>query len=156
MLRVVSFANKEVSLFHGGMFHDSWRSVQASSHLSFSHSPIQMYTWTGDNCCNHMSMGAIKTMIEEELGENAYVVSLMIGKSAQEDTTAGVCGYFTEERVLLFRITIRWPVRFLGFALYCKKKTSNRYKQYCCLALCNSSQCHQNCLFRFRATPEEI
>lgn len=42
-----------------------------------------MYTHVirpGDSCCNPLSMGAIKKMIEEEI-PGIYVLSLMIGKN---------------------------------------------------------------------------
>uniref|UniRef100_A0AAR2LMQ5 Palmitoyl-protein thioesterase 1 n=1 Tax=Pygocentrus nattereri TaxID=42514 RepID=A0AAR2LMQ5_PYGNA len=42
----------------------------------------------GDNCCNPLSMGAIKKMVEEEV-PGIYVLSLMIGKSVTEDTESG-------------------------------------------------------------------
>lgn len=37
----------------------------------------------GDSCCNPLSMGAIKKMIEEEIS-GIYVRSLMIGKNIVE------------------------------------------------------------------------
>lgn len=38
---------------------------------------------TGDSCCNPLSMGAIKKMIEQEIA-GIYVLSLMIGKNVVE------------------------------------------------------------------------
>uniref|UniRef100_A0A3B3D4C1 Palmitoyl-protein thioesterase 1 n=1 Tax=Oryzias melastigma TaxID=30732 RepID=A0A3B3D4C1_ORYME len=43
---------------------------------------------TGDSCCNPLSMGAIKKMIEQEI-PGIYVLSLMIGKNVVEDTENG-------------------------------------------------------------------
>ena len=37
----------------------------------------------GDSCCNPLSMGAIKKMIEEDIS-GIYVISLMIGKNVIE------------------------------------------------------------------------
>lgn len=37
----------------------------------------------GDSCCNPLSMGAIKKMIEEDIA-GIYVLSLMIGKNVIE------------------------------------------------------------------------
>lgn len=42
----------------------------------------------GDSCCNPLSMGYIKKMIEEEI-PGIYVLSLMIGKNVVEDTENG-------------------------------------------------------------------
>lgn len=42
----------------------------------------------GDSCCNPLSMGAIKKMIETEI-PGVYVLSLMIGKNVVEDTENG-------------------------------------------------------------------
>lgn len=37
----------------------------------------------GDSCCNPLSMGAVKKMVEEEV-PGVYVLSLMIGKNVIE------------------------------------------------------------------------
>jgi len=37
----------------------------------------------GDSCCNPLSMGSIKKMIEEEIS-GVYVLSLMIGKNVAQ------------------------------------------------------------------------
>ncbi|TNN57356.1 Palmitoyl-protein thioesterase 1 [Liparis tanakae] len=42
----------------------------------------------GDSCCNPLSMGSIKKMIEEEIS-GVYVLSLMIGKNVVQDTENG-------------------------------------------------------------------
>ncbi|XP_036371521.1 palmitoyl-protein thioesterase 1 [Megalops cyprinoides] len=47
--------------------------------------PLVMWHGMGDSCCNPLSMGAIKKMIEKEV-PGVYVLSLMIGKSISEDT----------------------------------------------------------------------
>lgn len=45
----------------------------------------------GDSCCNPLSMGAIKKMIEEEIS-GIYVISLMIGKNVvQVLLSCGTC-----------------------------------------------------------------
>eukprot|EP00124_Ichthyophonus_hoferi_P001474 Ihof_evm17s77 gene=Ihof_evmTU17s77 len=51
--------------------------------------PVVMWHGMGDNCCHPGSMGNIKKMIEAELGDNAYVLSLMIGDTPSEDTDNG-------------------------------------------------------------------
>merc|ERR1712002_807896 len=43
----------------------------------------------GDSCCNPLSMGSIKRMVERKLGSGSYVKSLEIGKNVAEDTTNG-------------------------------------------------------------------
>ncbi|KAI5621514.1 palmitoyl-protein thioesterase 1 isoform X1, partial [Silurus asotus] len=50
--------------------------------------PLVMWHGMGDNCCNPLSMGAIKKMVEEDL-PGIYVVSLMIGKTVTQDTESG-------------------------------------------------------------------
>uniref|UniRef100_A0A8C6TLB4 Palmitoyl-protein thioesterase 1 n=1 Tax=Neogobius melanostomus TaxID=47308 RepID=A0A8C6TLB4_9GOBI len=42
----------------------------------------------GDSCCNPLSMGSIKKMIEEQIS-GVYVLSLMIGKNVVQDTENG-------------------------------------------------------------------
>ena len=41
----------------------------------------------GDSCCNPLSMGRIKQVVEETTG--AYVISLKIGQSVIDDTING-------------------------------------------------------------------
>ncbi|XP_075962124.1 palmitoyl-protein thioesterase 1 [Anarhichas minor] len=50
--------------------------------------PLVMWHGMGDSCCNPLSMGAIKKMIEEEIS-GIYVLSLEIGKTVIEDTKNG-------------------------------------------------------------------
>ncbi|XP_029976013.1 palmitoyl-protein thioesterase 1 [Salarias fasciatus] len=50
--------------------------------------PLVLWHGMGDSCCNPLSMGFIKKMIEEEI-PGIYVVSLMIGKNVMEDTENG-------------------------------------------------------------------
>ncbi|CAN9504211.1 unnamed protein product [Ophioblennius macclurei] len=50
--------------------------------------PLVLWHGMGDSCCNPLSMGAIKKMIEEEI-PGIYVLSLMIGKNVVEDTENG-------------------------------------------------------------------
>nr|XP_020453249.1 palmitoyl-protein thioesterase 1 [Monopterus albus] len=50
--------------------------------------PVVVWHGMGDNCCNPLSMGAVKKMIEEEIS-GIYVLSLMIGKNVVEDTENG-------------------------------------------------------------------
>ncbi|XP_075867904.1 palmitoyl-protein thioesterase 1 [Nelusetta ayraudi] len=50
--------------------------------------PLVLWHGMGDSCCNPLSMGAIKKMIEEEIS-GIYVRSLMIGKTIVEDTENG-------------------------------------------------------------------
>ncbi|XP_072227319.1 palmitoyl-protein thioesterase 1 [Leuresthes tenuis] len=50
--------------------------------------PLVLWHGMGDNCCNPLSMGAIKKMIEEEIS-GIYVLSLMIGKNVMQDTENG-------------------------------------------------------------------
>jgi hypothetical protein len=50
-----------------------------------------MWHGMGDNCCNHMSMGAIEHLIQGAIGDNVYVHSIMIGNTPDDDTKAGVC-----------------------------------------------------------------
>ncbi|XP_006886564.1 PREDICTED: palmitoyl-protein thioesterase 1 [Elephantulus edwardii] len=48
--------------------------------------PLPLVIWhgMGDSCCNPMSMGAIKKMVEEKI-PGIYVLSLEIGKTLRED-----------------------------------------------------------------------
>uniref|UniRef100_A0A8C5DSV7 Palmitoyl-protein thioesterase 1 n=1 Tax=Gouania willdenowi TaxID=441366 RepID=A0A8C5DSV7_GOUWI len=50
--------------------------------------PLVIWHGMGDSCCNPISMGAIKKMVEEEI-PNIYVHSLMIGKNVVQDTENG-------------------------------------------------------------------
>ncbi|XP_023687893.1 palmitoyl-protein thioesterase 1 [Paramormyrops kingsleyae] len=50
--------------------------------------PLVMWHGMGDSCCNPLSMGAIKKMVEEDL-PGVYVLSLMIGKTIAQDTENG-------------------------------------------------------------------
>uniref|UniRef100_G3NDR8 Palmitoyl-protein thioesterase 1 n=2 Tax=Gasterosteus aculeatus aculeatus TaxID=481459 RepID=G3NDR8_GASAC len=50
--------------------------------------PLVLWHGMGDSCCNPLSMGAIKKMIEEEIS-GIYVISLMIGKNVVQDTENG-------------------------------------------------------------------
>ena len=42
-------------------------------------------------------MGAIKSMLESHMGEGAYVVSLKIGDSVEEDTKSGFVGNVNDQ-----------------------------------------------------------
>lgn len=50
--------------------------------------PLVIWHGMGDNCCNPLSMGAMKKMVEEEV-PGIYVLSLMIGKTVAQDTESG-------------------------------------------------------------------
>ncbi|KAL1256099.1 hypothetical protein QQF64_014160 [Cirrhinus molitorella] len=50
--------------------------------------PLVIWHGMGDSCCNPLSMGAMKKMVEEEV-PGIYVLSLMIGKSVIQDTENG-------------------------------------------------------------------
>ncbi|KAL0962447.1 hypothetical protein UPYG_G00340120 [Umbra pygmaea] len=50
--------------------------------------PLVLWHGMGDSCCNPLSMGAIKKMIEEFI-PGIYVLSLMIGKTVVQDTENG-------------------------------------------------------------------
>ncbi|XP_046850386.1 palmitoyl-protein thioesterase 1-like [Xenia sp. Carnegie-2017] len=58
--------------------------------LSYSNASIPVVIWhgMGDSCCNPLSMGSIKDMVED-LIPGIYVRSLMIGSSIIEDTING-------------------------------------------------------------------
>lgn len=49
--------------------------------------PVVIWHGMGDSCCNPLSMGRIKEVIEEATG--AYVISLQIGQSVIDDTING-------------------------------------------------------------------
>ncbi|XP_076440551.1 palmitoyl-protein thioesterase 1-like [Babylonia areolata] len=50
--------------------------------------PLVMWHGMGDSCCNPLSMGSVKKMIEEEV-KDIYVRSLQIGNNIVEDTENG-------------------------------------------------------------------
>ncbi|XP_065669049.1 palmitoyl-protein thioesterase 1 isoform X2 [Hydra vulgaris] len=50
--------------------------------------PVVIWHGMGDSCCNPLSMGSIKKMIETKI-PNIYVLSLMIGSNIIEDTENG-------------------------------------------------------------------
>ncbi|XP_061111674.1 palmitoyl-protein thioesterase 1-like isoform X2 [Conger conger] len=50
--------------------------------------PLVMWHGMGDSCCNPISMGSIKKMVEEEV-PGIYVLSLKIGKTILEDMENG-------------------------------------------------------------------
>lgn len=50
--------------------------------------PVVLWHGMGDSCCNPLSMGSVKKMLEKELG-GAYVLSLMIGNNIASDTSNG-------------------------------------------------------------------
>uniref|UniRef100_A0A673J9S2 Palmitoyl-protein thioesterase 1 n=1 Tax=Sinocyclocheilus rhinocerous TaxID=307959 RepID=A0A673J9S2_9TELE len=52
------------------------------------HCYLFFFFFAGDSCCNPLSMGAIKKMVEEEV-PGIYVLSLMIGKTVVQDTENG-------------------------------------------------------------------
>jgi len=51
--------------------------------------PVVMWHGMGDSCCNPLSMGSIKRLIEEQVGNHVYVKSLEIGNNVAEDTENG-------------------------------------------------------------------
>ncbi|XP_060582407.1 palmitoyl-protein thioesterase 1-like isoform X2 [Ruditapes philippinarum] len=57
---------------------------------SVSSSPVPVVIWhgMGDSCCNPLSMGSIKKLIEKNI-HDVYVRSLEIGSSIEEDTLNG-------------------------------------------------------------------
>ncbi|KAK3710177.1 hypothetical protein QZH41_010580 [Actinostola sp. cb2023] len=64
--------------------------VLAISSCSANNSSVPVVIWhgMGDSCCNPLSMGAIKGLIESKI-PGIYVRSLMIGKNILEDTENG-------------------------------------------------------------------
>lgn len=50
--------------------------------------PLVIWHGMGDSCCNPLSMGAIKNLVEKTI-PGIYVQSLMIGNNVFEDTTNG-------------------------------------------------------------------
>lgn len=53
-----------------------------------TYTPVVLWHGMGDSCCNPLSMGSVKKMLEKAL-DGTYVVSLMIGDSIASDTTNG-------------------------------------------------------------------
>jgi palmitoyl-protein thioesterase len=53
-----------------------------------STTPIVLWHGMGDSCCNPMSMGSIKKLLQKEI-PGVYVLSLEIGKNVIEDTENG-------------------------------------------------------------------
>lgn len=63
-------------------------SVLALQIQASSNTPLVIWHGMGDSCCNPLSMGRIKDMIEKNVSD-IYVNSLMIGGSVASDTTNG-------------------------------------------------------------------
>ncbi|XP_069125987.1 palmitoyl-protein thioesterase 1-like [Argopecten irradians] len=55
---------------------------------SLAVTPVVIWHGMGDSCCNPLSMGSIKKMIEKQV-KGVYVNSLMIGSNIASDTTNG-------------------------------------------------------------------
>uniref|UniRef100_A0A2C9JHT0 Palmitoyl-protein thioesterase 1 n=1 Tax=Biomphalaria glabrata TaxID=6526 RepID=A0A2C9JHT0_BIOGL len=51
--------------------------------------PVVLWHGMGDSCCNPLSMGSIKKLIENQVGGGVYVKSLEIGNNVVEDTENG-------------------------------------------------------------------
>ncbi|GFO13381.1 palmitoyl-protein thioesterase 1 [Plakobranchus ocellatus] len=51
--------------------------------------PVVLWHGMGDSCCNPLSMGSIKRLVEDKVGDGVYVKSLMIGSNIVEDTENG-------------------------------------------------------------------
>jgi len=51
--------------------------------------PVVIWHGMGDSCCNPLSMGSIKRLIEKKIGNNVYVRSLMIGSNVMQDIENG-------------------------------------------------------------------
>jgi len=51
--------------------------------------PVVLWHGMGDSCCNPLSMGSIKRLVEQKVGGGVYVRSLMIGNNVFEDTENG-------------------------------------------------------------------
>ncbi|KAK6989549.1 palmitoyl-protein thioesterase 1 [Biomphalaria glabrata] len=51
--------------------------------------PVVLWHGMGDSCCNPLSMGSIKKLIENQVGGGVYVKSLEIGNNIVEDTENG-------------------------------------------------------------------
>lgn len=52
--------------------------------------PVVLWHGMGDTCCNPKSMGRVKDLIQQEIG--AYVVSIRLGATEEEDQRAGFFG----------------------------------------------------------------
>uniref|UniRef100_A0AAY4CGR1 Palmitoyl-protein thioesterase 1 n=1 Tax=Denticeps clupeoides TaxID=299321 RepID=A0AAY4CGR1_9TELE len=63
-------------------------SVSVGSRAPNASLPLVLWHGMGDSCCNPLSMGSIKKMVEEDV-PGIYVLSLMIGKSVVQDTENG-------------------------------------------------------------------
>ncbi|KAL3869843.1 hypothetical protein ACJMK2_042475 [Sinanodonta woodiana] len=57
-------------------------------HCNASPVPVVIWHGMGDSCCNPLSMGSIKKLIEEKI-KGVYVTSLEIGDNIAEDTLNG-------------------------------------------------------------------
>ncbi|RUS92111.1 hypothetical protein EGW08_000135 [Elysia chlorotica] len=51
--------------------------------------PVVLWHGMGDSCCNPLSMGSIKRLVEQKVGDGVYVKSLMIGSNIVQDTENG-------------------------------------------------------------------
>ncbi|XP_050428727.1 palmitoyl-protein thioesterase 1 [Adelges cooleyi] len=51
--------------------------------------PVVLWHGMGDTCCNPISLGRIKKVLEKNLGPNSYVKSLRIGNSIEQDAING-------------------------------------------------------------------
>ncbi|XP_061110760.1 palmitoyl-protein thioesterase 1-like isoform X2 [Conger conger] len=82
--------------------------------------PLVMWHGMGDSCCNPISMGSIKKMVEEEV-PGIYVRSLMIGETILEDMENGffmdvnkqvafVCNQLSQDSKL------KWGYNAMGFS----------------------------------------
>ncbi|KAF5908652.1 palmitoyl-protein thioesterase 1-like [Clarias magur] len=70
-------------LFFGSLLFLSGAALGSNNSI-----PLVLWHGMGDNCCNPLSMGSIKKMVEDKL-PGIYVLSLMIGKTIAEDTESG-------------------------------------------------------------------
>lgn len=59
-----------------------------SLNFASANTPLVIWHGMGDSCCNPLSMGNIKNVIEKNIS-GIYVNSLMIGNNVAEDTTNG-------------------------------------------------------------------
>jgi len=62
--------------------------LSQASPIDNATTPVVIWHGMGDSCCNPLSMGSIKRMVEKEI-PGVYVRSLMIGKNVVEDTENG-------------------------------------------------------------------
>jgi len=60
----------------------------AGQNANTTATPIVLWHGMGDSCCNPLSMGSIKRLLEKEI-PGVYVLSLEIGKNIIEDTENG-------------------------------------------------------------------